>query len=263
MKSATIVIAAAVLLIVAIVTALVAFGGRSYEERTRKKDARSTATALAILGTPLPVAGLHPQALMFCEPIQQHPFGDAVRASNYPIATVPSGTVVLYKADTCEPDIDASGAVLVIAADGTSTRLQIVWADPVRAAFGPRPYEDVVWVPAQGHLNGSPAALTGSHLQALVELYAPTPPDSVVRIESGIQFHATAEGRILLGEIAERVQFVSLPLAVFVAGVPFRDARGAIARAQASATSDEIDVLELTVESAKYLAALATSDNLR
>ncbi len=151
-----------------------------------------------------------PAVLMFCEGLQ--PGGQGGGAGT-PLGTVPDGRAILYKPGTCQPDIDASGQVATLAADGTITR--------VTPQFTTTPQRDnVVWIPAKGDLNGSPTIMTGSFLKSNTSVQFGQLGEPL------LVFNMNKDGEKVFGSLSQRL--VGLPLATFLDGEPVRGKDGQI-----------------------------------
>ena len=149
-----------------------------------------------------------PAVLMFCEGLQ--PGGQGGGAGT-PLGTVPDGRAILYKPGTCQPDIDASGQVATLAADGTITR--------VTPQFTTTPVRDnVVWIPAKGDLNGSPTIMTGSFLKSNTSVQFGQLGEPL------LVFNMTHDGEKVFGSLSQRL--IGLPLATFLDGEPVRGTDG-------------------------------------
>ncbi len=151
-----------------------------------------------------------PALLMFCEAVQQ---GGQAGGNGTPLATVPDGSLVVYKTGTCESDIDARGNVLVRNADGTTSRIA-----PTYGTAGNISRDNIVWTPAKGDLNGSPTIMTGSFLNSdasvgFDQLGAPQ-----------LRFSTNKDGQKVFGSLSLRL--VGLPLSTFLDGDPIRGADG-------------------------------------
>jgi preprotein translocase subunit SecD len=151
-----------------------------------------------------------PAVLMFCEGLQQ---GGQGGGGSVPLAIVPDGSKVVYKAGTCEPDVDANGEVLIKNDDGTTGRTPLAFT-----ASAPR--DLIVWTPAKGDLNGSPAIMTGSYLK----------PNASIRFDTFGQpqllFSMTNDGAKIFGSLSQRL--IDLPLATFLDGEPIRGKDGSV-----------------------------------
>lgn len=162
-----------------------------------------------------------PAVLMFCEGLQETNGGQQAGTGN-PIAVVPDGSKVIYKPGTCEPDVDASGAVLV----STSTQIddstqppsgpeQTTRVTPTYVPAASAPRDNIVWTPAKGDLNGSPTIMTGSFLRSNATVqFAPVTGAPV------LVFNMTSDGNKVFGSLTARL--TGLPLATFLDGVPIR-----------------------------------------
>ncbi len=160
-----------------------------------------------------------PAVMMFCEGLQE---GEQ-RGAGSPIARVSdAASVVVYKPDSCEPDIDDQGRIAVRQPDGSTGRVVPTYTtDPA-----PWSNDDIVWTPARGELNGKPTVMTASFLQH----DAQTGPDSLGAVI--LEMNITAEGRQVFGSLTERLSTPDhnrgLPLAIFIGGVPLRDTYGGV-----------------------------------
>lgn len=153
-----------------------------------------------------------PALLMFCEPVQQG--GQAGGSATVPVATLSNASSVVYKAGTCQPDVDATG-VLVKNADGSTSRVAPTYT-PANLA----PRDSIVWTPARGDLNGAPTIMTGSYLQ---------PNSQVIFNQLGapiLTFNMTADGQKIFGSLSQRL--IGLPLATFLDGEPIRGDDGSV-----------------------------------
>jgi preprotein translocase subunit SecD len=151
-----------------------------------------------------------PAVLMFCEGLQ--PGGQGGGAGT-PLATVPDGRAVLYKPGTCEPDIDASGQVATLAADGSIAR--------ITPQFTTTPARDnIVWIPAKGDLNGAPTIMTGSFLKSNTSVQFGSLGEPL------LVFNMNKDGEKVFGSLSQRL--IQLPLATFLDGEPVRGKDGQI-----------------------------------
>lgn len=152
-----------------------------------------------------------PAVLMFCEPLQQGGQGDA---TGQPVGTVPPGYEVLYKAGTCEPDLDDGGTIAVRNPAGELERIT-----PTYTATPPSA-EQVVWTPGVGELNGAPVVMTGQYLQRDTQII-------VTQLGTPIlSFQMTDDGAEVFGSLTQRI--IGLPLATFLDGEPVRGSDGQI-----------------------------------
>ena len=173
-----------------------------------------------------------PAVLMFCEGLQQGGQGGAGAA----LAVVPDGSKVYYKPGTCEPNVDAKGAVALKDAagniaknpDGTIQRVTPTYTTAYDT-------ENVVWTPAKGDLNGAPTIMTGQFLQRNTSVQF----DSLGQPQ--LIFNMTKDGQKVFGSLTRRIggQTNGLPLATFLDGEPIRGANGRIIapRVQSEITS--------------------------
>jgi preprotein translocase subunit SecD len=180
-----------------------------------------------------------PALLMFCEPLQEGVQGQGAGA---PIATVPFGTQVVYKAGSCEPDVAEDGTIAAIGADGNLTRVTPTYIAPT----GLTSVEGIVWTPATGELNGAQTVMTGSFLRS----------NAQVQIDSFgapyLVFNMTDDGQKVFGSLTERI--VGLPLATFLDGEPIRGDDGQILAPTVNARIDDTGVTEgLSLEDARRL----------
>ena len=180
-----------------------------------------------------------PALLMFCEPLQEGVQGQGAGA---PIATVPFGTQVVYKAGSCEPDVAEDGTIAAVGADGTLTRVTPTYIAPT----GLTSVEGIVWTPATGELNGAQTVMTGSFLRS----------NAQVQIDSFgapyLVFNMTDDGQEVFGSLTQRI--VGLPLATFLDGEPIRGDDGQILAPTVNARIDDTGVTEgLSLEDARRL----------
>ena len=145
-----------------------------------------------------------PAVLMFCEGLQQGSQG----GTGSPLAIVPDGSKIVYKAGTCQADVDATG-VLVRNDDKTTTRIPPQYT----TAYGGL-LDNIVWTPAKGDLNGAPTIMTGEFLKS----------DANVRFDTlgqpQLNFNMTGDGQKIFGSLSQRM--IGLPLATFLDGEPIR-----------------------------------------
>ncbi|MDP9236458.1 MAG: protein translocase subunit SecD [Chloroflexota bacterium] len=154
-----------------------------------------------------------PAVLMFCEGLQQG--GQGGGSATVPLAVLADASKVVYKAGTCQPDVDASGQVLIQNGDGSTARVAPTYAPVNTVAVA-----NIVWTPAKGELNGAPTIMTGSFLKS----------NSQVQFDSlgapRLSFSMTADGQKVFGSLSQRM--IGLPLATFLDGDPIRGADGRI-----------------------------------
>lgn len=179
-----------------------------------------------------------PAVLMFCEGLQQ---GGQGGGATVPLAAVPDASKVVYKPGTCEPDLDATGQVLIKNDDGTTTRLAPTYVSA--SSLAP---DNVVWTPAKGDLNGAPTIMTGAFLQS----------NSQVTFDTlgtpRLNFNMTKDGAKVFGSLSLRL--VGLPLATFLDGEPIRGTGGrVIAPAIQGQITDSGQTTGLSLEDAKRL----------
>ncbi|MHB8514296.1 MAG: protein translocase subunit SecD [Dehalococcoidia bacterium] len=162
-----------------------------------------------------------PAVLMFCEGLQQGGQAGAGAA----LAVVPDGSKVYYKPGTCQPEVDATGAVALKDAtgniaknpDGTIQRVMPTYTTAYNT-------ENVVWTPAKGDLNGAPTIMTGQFLQRNTSVQF----DSLGQPQ--LIFNMTKDGQKVFGSLTQRIggKTNGLPLATFLDGEPIRGATGGI-----------------------------------
>lgn len=195
-----------------------------------------------------------PAVLMFCEPLQQGGQGASTGTSTA-VAVVPAGTQVYYKPGTCEPDIDAKGAVATGTGSGESRQPakdasgNIVRVTPQYASvsnLSSAVFESVVWTPAKGDLNGVPTIMTGSYLQSNAQVVF----DSLGA--PALQFNMTDSGKQIFGSLSQRL--IGMPLATFLDGDPIRGEKGQILAPTIQATiTDRGQTTGLSLGDAKRL----------
>ena len=156
-----------------------------------------------------------PVTMMFCEALQQHGQGGA----GSPVAIVPDGSRVVYKAGTCEPDVDAAGAVAVRNDDGSIGRVV-----PEYTTLWPGNAENIVWTPGKGDLHGVPTVFTAKFFEhnATVDFDQLGQPV--------LDFSMNADGQQMLASLTSRIgaQTNGLPLVTFIDGKPLRGKDGHI-----------------------------------
>ncbi len=167
-----------------------------------------------------------PAILMFCEGLQQ---GGQSGGAGAPLATVPAGTQVYYKPGSCQPDVDASGAVALATTDAQGNSV-IAKDDKGNIKRVTPSYttayntDQVVWTPAMGDLKGVPTIMTGQYLQrnTSVQFNSLQQPQLV--------FNMTGDGQKVFGSLTRRIAAASsgLPLATFLDGKPITGADGRI-----------------------------------
>ena len=147
-----------------------------------------------------------PAVLMFCEGLQRA-ISIQRGGPGSPLATVPDGSTVAYKPGTCQPDIDASGQILIKNADKTTSRItpQFVTAPPI---------DNIVWTPARGELNDSSVIMTGDYLKSDAEVQF----DALNQPQ--LSFSMSADGKKVFGSLSQRL--IGLPFATFFDGEPLR-----------------------------------------
>lgn len=184
-----------------------------------------------------------PAVLMFCEGLQ--PGGQGGGAGT-PLGTVPSGSAIIYKPGTCEPDIDAQGQVAVRAAGGAVARVMPTFTTT------PSSVDNIVWIPAKGDLNGAPTIMTGSFLKSDTSVqFGPIGQPLLV-------FNMTNDGQKVFGSLSQRL--IGLPLATFLDGEPVRGADGRIiAPTINSQITSTGQTTGLTLNDAKKLATFLNS----
>jgi len=165
-----------------------------------------------------------PAVLMFCEGLQQG--GQGGSGGSTPIAVLTSGKP-FYKAGTCEPDVDANGAVALAAPDGSILKnpdgtIQRATPDYMMAdqALPQGLLDGIVWTPAKGDLNGAPTIMTGNYLKSNSQVTFTTIGAPV------LDFSMTSDGAKIMGSLTQRL--TGLPLATFLDGDPIRGADGRI-----------------------------------
>jgi preprotein translocase subunit SecD len=178
-----------------------------------------------------------PAVLMFCEGLQSG--SGQTGGSGTPLAVVPDGSQIAYKAGTCDPDLQPDGTIAYKAADGSIARITPQYTtQPVLS--------NVVWTPAKGDLNGSQVIMTGSYLK---------PNSQVIFNSLGaplLTFNMTGDGQKVFGSLSQRM--IGLPLATFLDGEPIRGADNrVIAPTINSQITDSGQTTGLTLEDAKRL----------
>jgi hypothetical protein len=158
--------------------------------------------------TPTADASLPKISFVFCEPLRRP-------ADPGKIALV-SGEVV-YRGNSCRPDLDSAGAVLVRTKDGSEARLQPNYVTAEQAYFEA---DSIVWSEASAEVNGHRVVMTGRFIsrQASVE------KDSIGRAFAVLHFDG--EGPAIFSQISKRL--IGFPITVFVDGQPLQDDRGRI-----------------------------------
>lgn len=151
-----------------------------------------------------------PAVLMFCEGLQQGG-GAQQGGTGSPLAAVADGSKVVYKPGTCQPDIDASGQVLIKNDDKTTSRIAPQFVTPGQTGY---PLDNIVWTPAKGELNGSPTIMTGGYLKSDVTITFDTLG------QPQLLFHMNGDGQKVFGSLSQRM--IGLPLATFLDGEPIR-----------------------------------------
>jgi preprotein translocase subunit SecD len=189
-----------------------------------------------------------PAVLMFCEGLQQGSQGGA----GSPLATVPDASQVYYKPGTCQPDIDANGAVALkdpttgdIAKnpDGTVKRVTPTYTTTYNT-------ENVVWTPAEGKLNGAETIMTGQYLKRNTQVQFDQLSQPI------LTFEMTSDGSKIMSDLTSRIggQSNGLPLATFLDGEPIRGKDGhVIAPRVLSTITDKGQTTGLTLNDAKRL----------
>jgi preprotein translocase subunit SecD len=154
-----------------------------------------------------------PAVLMFCEGLQEG--GQSGGSATLPLAALSNASQVVYKAGTCQPDVDIAGQVLIKNADGSTSRVAPTYVPANTVAP-----DNVVWTPAKGDLNGASTIMTGSFLKS----------DSQVLFDTlgtpRLSFNMTSDGQKVFGSLSQRM--IGLPLATFLDGEPIRGANGSI-----------------------------------
>ena len=190
-----------------------------------------------------------PAVLMFCEGMQQGGQGGA----GSPLAVVPDGSKVYYKPGTCQPDVDANGAVALKDANGDIAKNPdgtVQRVTPQYASTAALTTDSIVWVPAKGDLDGVPTIMTGQYLKR----------DTQVQFDQLSQpiltFSMTSQGQKIFGSLSQRIGDPTngLPLATFLDGEPIRgkDGRVIAPRVQGQIT-DTGQTTGLTLNDAKRL----------
>ncbi|MDE3096281.1 MAG: hypothetical protein KGK07_09820 [Chloroflexota bacterium] len=217
----------------------------------------AVARAEAKVTPSIPATLSAPAALMFCVPLQQGGY----EQPGLPLATVPDGSKVYYEPGTCQPNVDASGAVALKDAagniarnpDGTIRRVTPTYTTAYNT-------ESVVWTPAKGDLNGAPTIMTAKFLMhnARVQM------DQLG--QSSLVFNMTQDGKQVFGSLTRRIGAATngLPLALFLDGKPLRGGDGkVIAPRVMSPITDTGTTTGLHRVDAQRLAGLLDSGMLR
>jgi len=159
-----------------------------------------------------------PAVLMFCEPLGEG--GVPVSGEGSRFATLPADTSPIYKAGTCEPDVDESGAVAVVNPDGTIGRVTPEYVTFQELPSIQRGTDTIVWTPAQGDLNGAQTVMTGGFLESNSRVqFDPLGQPFLV-------FNMTDDGEKVFGSLTRRL--IGLPLATFLDGEPIRGQDGTV-----------------------------------
>jgi preprotein translocase subunit SecD len=164
-----------------------------------------------------------PAVLMFCEGLQQGGQGGA----GSPLAIVPNGSQVYYKPGTCQPDVDANGAVALKDANGNIAKnadgtIQRVTPQYTTGA-GQSP-DNIVWTPAKGDLDGVPTIMTGQYLKRNTAVQFDQLQQPI------LTFNMTSQGQKIFGSLTGRIgdNTNGLPLATFLDGEPIRGKTGSV-----------------------------------
>ena len=191
-----------------------------------------------------------PETLMFCVPLQQRGLDGPGQA----VAVVPAGATVVYRPGTCEPDIDAAGAVAFRRDDGS-----VFHAVPQfeQSVFdGGR----IVWTPGYGQLNGEQNIMTGKFIKTDAKVTADQLGQPVLSAT------LTDDGDQVFGSLTKRIGSPTggLPLAMFLDGVPLRGKGGQVIapRVQGEITGT-LQTTGLSGPDARSLVALFNSGMLR
>ena len=192
---------------------------------------------------------------MFCEPLQQNDQD----VSGQPVAIVPEDVRVVYHPQSCEPDIDADGKVVVRESGGALARVLPEYRNDLYSL------NDVVWRPAYGDLDGSKVIMTARFLAH----------DATLRRDPGgaplVYINMTPAGRQVFGSLTERIAPTRdrvrqgyVPLATFLNGVAIEDGRGRIlAPSVVSKITDTLVVSGLQEADASRLVDLLNAGELR
>ena len=191
-----------------------------------------------------------PAVFMFCEPLQQggNPATTQGTAGS-PLASSPQAAEVYYKPGTCEPDVDATGAVALKAQDGGVLKNEAGEVQRVTPQYSTSvsSADATIWTPARGELNGAPQVMTGNFLKS----------DARVDVDPtfgtpSLEFHTTSDGAKVLGSLTGRIE--GLPLATFLDGEPIRGADGGVIAPVVRAQLTDVGVTTgLTLGDAKRL----------
>jgi preprotein translocase subunit SecD len=181
-----------------------------------------------------------PAILMFCEGLQP----DGIQGgAGSPIGIVPEGNRVIYKPGSCEADFTAEG-VLIRNDDGTTTRqpVNFVTRESIPS------FDNVVWTPAKGELDGVRTTMTGAFLKSNSRV-------DIQFAQPRLIFSMTGDGEKVFGSLSERM--IGLPLATFLDGEPIRGADGEIiAPTIQSQITDTGTTTGLTLKDAQRLSTL-------
>ena len=148
-------------------------------------------TDTAEIGAWLSARGQGRVRLRFCEALQ-----DASGA----VATVLDGKSVVYKADTCEPIVNAQGQVQ-LADQGGSTD----WTSPDYVSVGSAELDNIVWTPAVGDLRGEPQAMTDAYLDADASPFQPLTDNPDPEFGWRAIYNATEDGKTVIDSITARL----------------------------------------------------------
>jgi preprotein translocase subunit SecD len=158
--------------------------------------------------------------LQFCEPLQ-----DAT--GNVAITELGN---VRYKPQTCEPERDENGDVIIdppVEVEGDvqvdtqgATEIQYVpwYPDNDPQSQNNPPANTIVWVPAAAEIDGQEVQLDGRVLKSNTSVQT----DPVTGTQVVLLFEWRDEGRDAAGDVTERMAQRNLPLAVFLDGEPVR-----------------------------------------
>lgn len=201
----------------------------------------STATRIPDRRSLLPLDLELPANLTFCEPLLN---------ANGEIAVVREGEVI-YSNGTCDPKVDDQGRVTSRAAEGA---LEMIVPDYTAAGAAVR--QDIVWVPATGLLDGTPAVFTGSYIGSAEITYDSFDnPLVLLEVEPG-------DGQTIIQSLTERI--VGYPLATFIGNHPLLGGDGSvIAPVVASPITDALVTSGLTDADVERIVELFDDGQLR
>jgi preprotein translocase subunit SecD len=167
------------------------------------------------------------------------------------VAQVPPGYSVVYNPNSCEPSVDARGAVLMRSQDGAEEHVA-----PYYSASGFN-VNGIVWTPARGDLNGVSTTMTASLLKSDAEVLTMPVTD-----RPAVVANTTADGASVLASITSRI--TGLPMATFIAGEPLRGGDSRIlAPTIQSVISDSVLITGLSQADAERIAGLINTSALR